>query len=197
MSCKPLFAQMNVTCTGHYFLIFDFQQNRWNRLKSGLPKIINNCMIPSLYSLNLQPKYRLKFKRIWKLLSLPRSYANARLGGDKMKKYVTHVLILRDIFWIYFIPSVQIVGHRCNGEILSITFSKETRNLKWSMINQVEFARVMDDDGATKLQIRSVTSLQCASTQTTIIPVLGMAVIVSLSAKNFVRFLEWKPCHVW
>ena len=58
-------------------------------------------------------------------------------------KYVTHVLILRDIFWIYFIPSVQIVGHRCNGEILSITFSKETRNLKWSMINQVEFARVM------------------------------------------------------
>ena len=60
-------------------------------------------MIPSLYSLNLQPKYRLKFKRIWKLLSLPRSYANARLGGDKMKKYVTHVLILRDIFWIYFI----------------------------------------------------------------------------------------------
>ena len=55
------------------------------------------------------------------------------------------------------------------------------------MINQVEFARVMDDDGATKLQIRSVTSLQCASTE---ILVLGMAVIVSLSAKNFVRFLE-------
>ena len=27
------------------------------------------------------------------------------------------------------------------------------------MINQVEFARVMDDDGATKLQITSVTSL--------------------------------------
>ena len=27
------------------------------------------------------------------------------------------------------------------------------------MINQVEFARVMDDDGATKLQISSVTSL--------------------------------------
>ena len=99
-------------------------------------------MFPSLYSLNLQPKYCLNFKRIWRLLFLPRSYANARLRGDKMK-YVTHVLILRDIFWIYFIPSVQIVGHRCNGEILSITFSKETRNLKWSMINQVEFARVM------------------------------------------------------
>ena len=46
------------------------------------------------------------------------------------------------------------------------------------MINQVEFARVIDDDGATKLQIRLVTSLQCASTQTTIIPVLGMAAIV-------------------
>ena len=58
------------------------------------------------------------------------------------------------------------------------------------MINQVEFARVMDDDGATKLQIRSVTSLQCTSTQTTIIPVLGMVVIVSFYAKNFVRFLE-------
>ena len=43
-----------------------------------------------------------------------------------------------------------------------------------------------DDDGATKLQIRSVTSLQCASTQTAITPVLGMAVIVSLSAENFV-----------
>ena len=45
------------------------------------------------------------------------------------------------------------------------------------------------DDGATKLQIRSVTLLLCASTQTKIIPVLGMAVN-SLSAKNFVRFLE-------
>ena len=43
-------------------------------------------------------------------------------------------------------------------------------------------------DGATKLQIKSVTSLHCASTQTQIIiiPVLGMAVIVSLSAENFV-----------
>ena len=41
-------------------------------------------------------------------------------------------------------------------------------------------------DGATKLQIKSVTSLQCASTRTAIIPVLGMAVIVSLSAENFV-----------
>ena len=51
-------------------------------------------------------------------------------------------------------------------------------------------SRVCMCDGATKLQIRSVTSLQCASTQTTIISVLGMAVIVSLSAKNFVRFLE-------
>ena len=51
-------------------------------------------------------------------------------------------------------------------------------------------SRVCMCDGATKLRIRSVTSLQCASTQTTIIPVLGMAVIVSLSTKNFVRFLE-------
>ena len=41
-------------------------------------------------------------------------------------------------------------------------------------------------DGATKLQIKSVTSLQCASTQTAITPVLGMAVIVSLSTENFV-----------
>ena len=89
-----------------------------------------------------------------------------------------------------FISFLPFCSDRCNGEILSITFNNETRNLKWSMINQVEFARVMDDDGATKLQIRSVTSLQCASTQTTIIPVLGMTVIVSLSAKNFVRFLE-------
>ena len=89
-----------------------------------------------------------------------------------------------------FISFLPFCSDCCNSEISSITFSKETRNLKWSMINQVEFARVMDDDGATKLQIRSVTSLQCASTQTTIIPVLGMAVIVSLSAKNFVRFLE-------
>ena len=53
------------------------------------------------------------------------------------------------------------------------------------MINQD--SRVCMCDGATKLQIRSVTSLQCASTQKTIIiPVLGMAVIVSPSAKNFV-----------
>ena len=51
-------------------------------------------------------------------------------------------------------------------------------------------SRVCTCDGATKLQIRSVTSLLCTSTQMTIIPVLGMAVIVSLSAKNFVRFLE-------
>ena len=54
-------------------------------------------------------------------------------------------------------------------------------------------SRVCMCDGATKLQIRSDTSLLCASTQTTIIPVLGMAVmavIVSLSAKNFVRFLQ-------
>ena len=58
-----------------------------------------------------------------------------------------------------FISYLPFCSDRCNGEILSITFSKETRNLKWSMINQVEFARVMDDDGATKLQIRSVTSL--------------------------------------
>ena len=53
------------------------------------------------------------------------------------------------------------------------------------MINQVEFARVMDDDGATKLQIRSVTSLSVTAMR-----VLGMAVIVSLYANNFVRFLE-------
>ena len=45
-------------------------------------------------------------------------------------------------------------------------------------------------DGAAELQIRSVTLLQCASRQTTIILVLGMAVIVSLSTKNFVWFLE-------
>ena len=51
-------------------------------------------------------------------------------------------------------------------------------------------SRVCMCEGATKPQIRSVTSLQCASAQTTIIPVSGMAVIVSLSAKNFVRFLE-------
>ena len=58
-----------------------------------------------------------------------------------------------------FISFLPFCSDRCNGEILSITFSSETRNLKWSMINQVEFARVMDDDGATKLQIRSDTSL--------------------------------------
>ena len=51
-------------------------------------------------------------------------------------------------------------------------------------------SRVCMCDGATKPQIRSVTSVQCASTQMTIIPVSGTAVIVSLSAKNFVRFLE-------
>ena len=39
-------------------------------------------------------------------------------------------------------------------------------------------SRVCTCDGATKLQIRSVTSPQCASTQMTIIPVLGMAAIV-------------------
>ena len=49
-------------------------------------------------------------------------------------------------------------------------------------------SRVCTCDWATKLQIRSVTSLQRASTQATIIPVLGMAVIVSLSAKNFVKY---------
>ena len=58
-----------------------------------------------------------------------------------------------------FISFLPFCSDRCNGELLSITFSNETRNLKWSMINQVEFALVMDDDGATKLQIRSVTSL--------------------------------------
>ena len=41
-------------------------------------------------------------------------------------------------------------------------------------------SRVCTCDGATKLQIRSVTSLLCASTQTTIILVLGIAVIVFL-----------------
>ena len=63
----------------------------------------NQQLHDSVFVFSKFTKYRLKFKRIWKLLSLPRSYANARLGGDKMKKYVTHVLMLRDIFWIYFI----------------------------------------------------------------------------------------------
>ena len=60
------------------------------------------------------------------------------------------------------------------------------------MINQVEFARVMADDGAIKLQIRSVTSsLQCASTQTTIIPVLGVfpqRILLGFLSENLAMF---------
>ena len=93
----------HVLVSTFWFLIFGKTDEIAKKRHQRSPRIINNCMIPSLYSLNLQPKCRLKFKRIWKLLSLPRSYANARLGGDKMKKCVTHVLILHDIFWIYFI----------------------------------------------------------------------------------------------
>ena len=48
-------------------------QSKWNCFKSESLKIINNCMIPSLYSLNLKPKYHLKF-RIWGLLSLQLSF---------------------------------------------------------------------------------------------------------------------------
>ena len=40
-------------------------------------------------------------------------------------------------------------------------------------------SRVCTCDGVTKLQIRSVTSLLCASTQTTFIPVLGMADVLN------------------
>ena len=73
-------------------------------------------------SLNLQPK-------------------EAFISSTKLCKcFVTHVLILRDIFWIYFNFTLLF----SNGEFVSITFSKvQTRNLKWGMINQVEFARVM------------------------------------------------------
>ena len=48
-------------------------QRKWNCFKSESLKIINNCMIPSLYSLNLKPKYYLNF-RILGLLSLQGSF---------------------------------------------------------------------------------------------------------------------------
>ena len=50
-----------------------------------------------------------------------------------------------------FISYLPFCSDRCNGKILSITFSNETRNLKWSMINQVQFAHVMGLQTADKI----------------------------------------------
>ena len=57
-----------------------------------------------------------------------------------------------------------------------------------SVQNKAELSRLLNiPRTTTKLQIRSVTSLQCGSTQTTIIPVLGMALIGFLS-ENLAMF---------